>query len=106
MDLRSGYCPIDLSLGYSNLKITDDEAEKQYNGVVVTGSRYFSKIYKLDASTKFWIYKDLFGFQFQLGRYFNRLHLNANYQQLDMYKEVNIGVGYLITYIFSDPNKY
>jgi hypothetical protein len=106
MDLRSGYCPIDLSLGYSNLKIYDDEAVVQYDGLVVTVGRYFNKIYKLDASAKFWIYKDLFGFQFQLGRYFNRLHLIANYQQLDMYKEVNIGVGYLITYIFSDPNKY
>jgi len=106
IDIRSGYCPIDLSVGYSNLKITDDEEVEQYNGLVLTASRYFNKIYKLDASTKFWIYKDLFGFQFQLGRYFKRLHLIANYQQLDMYKEVNIGVGYLITYKFSDPNKY
>lgn len=106
IDLRSGYCPIDLSVGYSNLKITDDEAFEQYNGVVIKASRYFHKIYKLDASTKFWIYKDLFGFEFQLDRSFNRLHLIANYQQLDMYKEVNFGVGYLITYEFSDPNKY
>lgn len=106
IDLWSRYCPIDLSVGYSNLKITDDEAIERYNGLVLTAGRYFNKIFKLDATTKFWIYKDLFGFQFQLARYFNRLHFIANYEQLDLYKEVNIGVGYLITYKFSDPNKY
>lgn len=104
--LRSLYSPIDLSVGYSNLNISEDEVVRSYNGVVITACKYFHKVYKLEALTKFWIYRDHLGFLFQLERSFNRLHLRTSYQQLDAYKEVNLGVGYLITYKFSDPNKY
>lgn len=106
IDFWSLYSPIDLSVGFSNLRISNDEVVEDYNGLVITVGRYFHKIFKLDASTKFWIYKDLFGFQFHLDRSFRRFHIIAGYQQLDAYKEVNLGIGYLITYKFSDPNKY
>lgn len=106
IDFWSRYIPIDLSVGFSNLRISNDEEVEDYNGLVITIGRYFHKIFKLDASTKFWIYKDLFGFQFQLDRSFRRLHFIAGYQQLDNYREANVGVGYLLTYKFSNPNKY
>lgn len=106
IDFWSLYSPIDLSAGFSNLRTSNDEVVEDYNGLVITVGKYFHKIFKLDASTKFWIYKDLFGFQFQLDRSFRRFQIIAGYQQLDNYREVNVGVGYLITYEFSDPNKY
>jgi hypothetical protein len=106
IDFWSLYSPIDLAVGFSNLRISNDEVVEDNNGLVITVGRYFHKLFKLDASTKFWIYKDLFGFQFQLNRSFRRFNINVGYQQLDKYKEANVGVGYLITYKFSDPNKY
>jgi hypothetical protein len=106
IDFWSLYSPIDLFVGFSNLRISNDEVVEDYNGLVITVGRYFHKIFKLDVSTKFWIYRDLFGFQFQLDRSFRRIHIIAGYQQLDNYKEANVGVGYLITYKFSDLNKY
>jgi len=106
MDLWHRYSPIDLTIGYSNLQISDAEVVEEYNGLVIKASRYFHNLLRLEASTKIWIYHDLYGFQAQLERSFDQLHLFTNYQQLDSYSEFNIGVGYLITYILSDPNKY
>ncbi len=106
VDLWHRYSPIDLTIGYSNLQISDAELVESYNGLIVRVSRYFDKIFKLEASAKIWVYHDLYGLKVQLERSFNQLHLLADYQKLDSYSEFNIGVGYLITYILRDPNRY
>ncbi len=106
IDLWHRYSPFDLTLGYSNLQILNAEVVEDFHGLVLKVSRYFDKILRLEASTNIWIYNNLYGFQAQLERSFNQLHIFANYQQLDSYSEFNIGVGCMVTYILSDPNRY
>ncbi|MEK6480608.1 carboxypeptidase-like regulatory domain-containing protein [Catalinimonas sp. 4WD22] len=106
IDLWHRYSPVDLSLGYANLDISDAEKAENYHSIVIKVSRYFYKLFALEASSKIWLYNDLQGFNVQLERSFHRLHTFASYQQLDSYAEFTIGLGYLTTYIFSDPNKY
>lgn len=106
IDFLSRYSPVDLSAGFSNLRISEDEVIEDYNGMVITVGRYFHEIFKLEASMKFWIYKELFGFRFQLDKSIKRFNFIASYHQLDNYSEVNLGVGYLFRYKFSNPNKY
>lgn len=106
VDLRSRYVPLEISLGYSKLNINDLESVQVYNGLAVTARRYFSNLFKIEASSKLLVFDGLNGYQFQLERRFNRLWSSVAYQQLDSYSEFSIGLGYVFTYIFNDPNTY
>lgn len=109
LELGHPYSPVDLSVGYSALAVTDIEnTQTNYKGIKVNIEDYYFRHLRLEMSAAATFYDDLIGYQFEVSRTFPYIgiHTFIQYQSLDSYQELSVGVGYQMTYRFSNPNKY